>query len=135
VSLCLIYYIYRSILSPFYRSHTDIYSHPSHIFHIYSHPSYIFYIYSHPSRIFYIYSYPSYIFHIYSYLSYIFYISDIWSLPIPFCFITELTSCTPEGGLEAFADALFRHYRLDIPYEGGAEHTPLTKDKAGRRDG
>jgi hypothetical protein len=49
--------------------------------------------------------------------------------------MTETSSCTPEGGLEAFADALFCRYRLDIPCEGGAEHTPLTKDKAGRRDG
>jgi hypothetical protein len=49
--------------------------------------------------------------------------------------MTEISGCTPEGGLEALADALFRHYRLDIPCEGEGEHTPLTKDKAGRRDG
>jgi hypothetical protein len=41
---------------------------------------------------------------------------------------------TPEGSLEVLADALFNRYRFDIPYEGEAEHTPLTKDKAGRRD-
>jgi hypothetical protein len=49
--------------------------------------------------------------------------------------MTETSACTPEGGLEALADALFRHHRLDIPCEGEGEHTPLTKDKAGRRDG
>jgi hypothetical protein len=49
--------------------------------------------------------------------------------------MTETSACTPEGGLEALADALFRYYRLDIPCEGEGEHTPLTKDKAGRRDG
>jgi hypothetical protein len=47
----------------------------------------------------------------------------------------DTSACTPEGGLEAFADVLFRRHRLDIPCEGEAEHTPLTKDKAGRRDG
>ena len=47
----------------------------------------------------------------------------------------DTSAYTPEGGLEAFAEALFRRYRLDIPCEGEAEHTPLTKDKAGRRDG
>ena len=52
----------------------------------------------------------------------------------PFCSIPDTSAYTPEGGLEAFAEALFRYYRLDILYEGKAEHTPLTKDKAGRRD-
>jgi hypothetical protein len=52
-----------------------------------------------------------------------------------FRFITETSSYTPEGSLEVFADTLFYRYRLDIPYEGKAEYTPLTKDKAGRRDG
>ena len=47
----------------------------------------------------------------------------------------DTSACTPEGSLEAFAEALFCYYRLDIPYEGKAEYTPLTKDKAGRRDG
>jgi hypothetical protein len=88
VLLYLICYIYRSIPSPFRRSHSDIRSSP-----------------------------------------------DIWSLPTPFRFMTETSACTPEGGLEALADALFRHHRLDIPCEGEGEHTPLTKDKAGRRDG
>ena len=48
--------------------------------------------------------------------------------------MTDTSAYTPEGSLEAFAEALFRRYRLDIPYEGEAEHTPLTKDKASRRD-
>lgn len=46
----------------------------------------------------------------------------------------EQTSCTPEGGLEALADALFTHHRLDIPCQGEGRHVPLTKDKAGRKD-
>jgi hypothetical protein len=46
----------------------------------------------------------------------------------------EQTSCTPEGGLEALAEALFTHHRLEIPCEGEGEHVPLNKDKAGRKD-
>jgi hypothetical protein len=46
----------------------------------------------------------------------------------------ELTPCTPEGGLEALAEALFTHHRLEIPCEGEGEHVPLNKDKAGRKD-
>jgi hypothetical protein len=46
----------------------------------------------------------------------------------------ELTPCTPEGGLEALAEALFTHHRLDIPCEGEGGHVPLNKDKAGRKD-
>ena len=53
----------------------------------------------------------------------------------PFRFIPDTSAYTPEGSLEAFAEALFYRYRLDILYEGEAEYTPLTKDKAGRRDG
>lgn len=44
------------------------------------------------------------------------------------------SSCTPEGGLEALADALFNHHRFEIPCEGEGQHAPLTKDKAGRKD-
>jgi len=44
------------------------------------------------------------------------------------------TSCTPEGGLEALADSLFTRYRFQIPCQGEGGHTPLTKDKAGRKD-
>lgn len=46
----------------------------------------------------------------------------------------EQTSCTPEGGLEALADALFDRHRFDIGCEGEDEHVPLSKDKAGRKD-
>lgn len=46
----------------------------------------------------------------------------------------EPSPCTPEGGLEALADALFTLHRFDIPCEGAEKHTPLTKDKAGRKD-
>jgi hypothetical protein len=46
----------------------------------------------------------------------------------------EQTSCTPEGGLEALAEALFDHHRFDISCEGEDEHVPLSKDKAGRKD-
>ena len=46
----------------------------------------------------------------------------------------EQTSCTPEGGLEALADALFDHHRFDISCEAEDEHVPLSKDKAGRKD-
>ena len=46
----------------------------------------------------------------------------------------EQTSCTPEGGLEALADALFNNHRFDITCEGEGEHVPLSKDKAGHKD-
>ena len=46
----------------------------------------------------------------------------------------EQTSCTPEGGLEALAEALFTLYRYRIPCQGEGRHVPLTKDQAGRKD-
>lgn len=48
--------------------------------------------------------------------------------------MSQESSCTPEGGLEALAEALFTHHRLEIPCEGEGKHAPLTKDKAGRKD-
>lgn len=53
----------------------------------------------------------------------------LWRNPMP-----EESSCTPEGGLEALAEVLFTHHRLEIPCEGEGKHAPLTKDKAGRKD-
>ena len=45
------------------------------------------------------------------------------------------TSCTPEGGLEALAEALFTDHRYEIPCLGEDEqHVPLSKDKAGHKD-
>lgn len=46
----------------------------------------------------------------------------------------EQTSCTPEGGLEALAEALFTDHRYEIPCSGEEEHVPLSKDKAGHKD-
>ena len=46
----------------------------------------------------------------------------------------DTSAYTPEDSLEAFADALFYYYCLDILCKGKAEYTPLTKDKASRRD-
>lgn len=46
----------------------------------------------------------------------------------------EQTSCTPEGGLEALAEALFTVHRYEIPCPGEGEHVPLSKDKAGHKD-
>ena len=46
----------------------------------------------------------------------------------------EQTSCTPEGGLEALAKALFTDHRYEIPCSGEEEHVPLSKDKAGHKD-
>jgi len=63
------------------------------------------------------------------------YIRPAYPDSLPFCFITDANAYTPEGGLEAFATALHYRYSGDIPYKGKAEHTPSTKDKAGRRDG
>jgi len=46
----------------------------------------------------------------------------------------EQTSCTPEGGLEALAEALFTDHRYEIRCSGEEEHVPLSKDKAGHKD-
>ena len=46
----------------------------------------------------------------------------------------EQTSCTPEGGLEALAEAIFTVHRYEIPCPGEDEHVPLSKDKASHKD-